>query len=108
MPSEVTDIRNKLEAIVNALEGVHRVNVQLGPSEYEAAQTNFLVTVIVGEPTDGNREVVDELYGTVRDAVNGAGELAAFTTKCTGHRLYAQGPNDPPELGCEWTVKVVM
>lgn len=107
MRPNITELRETLTDIVRGLPGVERVQTQLGPSDYKADEMNFLVTVIVGKPGEESEKVVDELFSSVREAINETDRLSAFTSKCSGHRLYAENAQTPPSLGCEWQVKVL-
>lgn len=104
---DITDIRSRLEEACAGLE-VGTVGIKLGPSEYASTgpELHFLVTVLVGPPTEENQEVVDELFNRMPRMLNGAEGLNTYTSRCSGHRLYARGPDEEPELGAEWVVKV--
>lgn len=104
----ITKLRRQLASLVDDLPGIASVNVKLGQTDYgKAGEINFLITAIVGPPTPENEEVVDGLYNTVREAIDGADSVNAFTSRCSGHRLYAESAQTPPSLGCEWQVKVL-
>jgi hypothetical protein len=98
-------MREGLKGAVSGLPGEARV--VLGPTEYgNKGMMTFVITVAVGPPTPGNEEVVDKLFNdlpaAVHDSIDGT-----HVSRCSGHRLYANGPGDEPRLGAEWTVLVL-
>jgi len=95
------------------------IQVWLAPTEYggdfsgETDEAKFSVKVIVGTTEeDDAEEKIDNLFNIVpetleRDRTLGGVVSDLVVKACTGHRLYAPGPDVPPVLGCEWTVKIV-
>jgi len=103
---DVTDIRRRLQAACEELP-VKSTKVILGPSNYAPSpELHFLLTAIVGTPSDEAEEVVDALFNAVPDALKEAKGLSCFASRCSGHRLYGTGPDGEPEMGAEWVVKV--
>lgn len=116
----ITQYRN---AVKSALASTgHDVIVQLAPLDYGKASGSFgdgvedlklIARITVGKPSDEADALVDKLVDEVPDLVHEDRTLGgvvsdADVTYCSGHRLYATGPNEPPLAGAEWTVKVVM
>jgi hypothetical protein len=120
MSLNITKYRRAISDVLG--ETGHDVRVQLAPLDYNnpggsfgggVEELKFTARVVVGEPTEAADAVVDELVDKVPDLIAADRQLGgacsdADVTYCSGHRLYASGPNEPPLAGAEWTVKVVI
>lgn len=114
----VTKYRNAVAEVLADTGG--EVLVQLAPLDYGSGgfgggveELKLNARIVVGEPGDASDKLVDKLVDEVPELIAGNRELGgvaadADVTYCSGHRLYASGPNEPPLAGAEWTVKVVM
>lgn len=112
----LTKVRRALEEAVPIEEPV---KVLMAPTSYESrtfgAEPDELmlsVRVIVGEPSDVTEDRVDKLVEMVPEMIEAdhtLGGIAADVrvTGCSGHRLFPIAPNVPPQLGVEWSVRMM-
>lgn len=104
--NRITDTRERLTAAVSDLPG--ETIVTLAPSDYgRPGEVMFVVQKLVGDNTPANQELVDAMFDSVPAACESL-ENALFVSKCSGHRLYATQAGGPVQLGCEWTVKILV
>lgn len=104
--SEITEQRAMLAEAVEHLPG--EASVRLGPSTYGTnGEREYALVIVVGPASPESEAIVDDLYDTVPEALELIPGLSLFTSKCSGHRLYADAPGSPPNMGAEWTVKVL-
>lgn len=102
--SEITEQRMLIESYLADLPG--DAHVTLGPSEYgNGMERTFIATIMVGDPGSASELAVDDLYERVPEALMPMSN--ALVSRCSGHRLYAEGPGTPPRMGAEWTIKVL-
>lgn len=103
---DITAHRKALTDAVAHLPGT--AHVTLGPSTYgRTAELVFVVTVTVGPVSEETEEVVDRLFNDLPEAIETVTGVGTLISKTSGHRLYSTGPDTPPQLGCEWTVKML-
>lgn len=108
--SEITETRERLASAVSELPG--DTTVALGPTNLDEPKTGttFIIEKRVGENTEENQKVIDDLYDQVPEALSldPVFTNTLFVSRCSGHRLYGTYPGAPVELGCEWTVRVLI
>lgn len=107
--SEITQTRERLASVVDALPG--DTTVLLGPTNFDEPKsgTSFVIEKRIGDDTEENRAVVDDLYDALPEALATSDfSGAVFVSRCSGYRLYGTFPGAPIVLGCEWTVRVLI
>lgn len=107
--NKVTELRDQLANALASEE--HPAMVQLAPTPYGTSfgrtdEYNFTARILVGKPDDEQAELaIDELFERVPELVGAIDTDVDFYVKsCSGHRLYASAPGEPPTLGAEWSI----
>lgn len=113
--SQLTEIRHALRS---ALPENLRVEVATGPQDrcpktFQGGKraVQMIVRVLVGEPTEENKELLDCLLDD-KDEQSVVGALIAAkpyplrVLGASGWRTWQPSKDSPPVLGAEWTVEV--
>jgi hypothetical protein len=111
----VTEVRSAVQAILSDLG---KVKVLLGPTEYGATleRTDVLSLVVqieLGPPNQVNENKVDDLFETVPTRLEADDTLGGLVSDVTvrgttGHQLTRPGPDLPPVLGAQWSLRITL
>jgi hypothetical protein len=113
---DVTAVR---EALRKPLAELGDPQVLMAPTEYaqsfsgQVEEMNFTVQLTQPPGTDHDKAVAaaDQWFNQVPEALHADRTLGDTVSdvavrSCSGHRLFATGPDKPPVLGAEWKVRV--